>query len=235
MAGRPCRQLVTGIDAIRFCPYPDAPSRTVDCYSYGRRSDSTHRALLDMARQRDFFYIHDTANAFSVIDATEHRALLANIAKRSRYLIAYTHNANPAALAITGGEECIGPRFFEGTAAGSVLLGVAPNCPEFQEELGWSDALIPIPFEARNIEEILKALDAQPDRLQRARVNNVLGALEKNDWAHRWRDLLGVVGLKPCDGLGRRLLRLRALADHARADLPVSAPRSEGWRPEPQA
>ncbi|HXI58228.1 MAG TPA: hypothetical protein VNO55_19310, partial [Polyangia bacterium] len=35
--GRPCHLIRVGVDAIRFCPYPDPPARVVDCYSFGRR------------------------------------------------------------------------------------------------------------------------------------------------------------------------------------------------------
>jgi len=47
--------LPAGIDTIFFCPYPDPPERFIDVLSIGRRSDTTHQALLRMAQENKSF------------------------------------------------------------------------------------------------------------------------------------------------------------------------------------
>ena len=95
--GVPCRYLPLGVDVLRFSPYPDVPPRMIDVCNIGRRSAVTHAALLAMARERSLFYYYDTVAAsgrgrkqrtFRVSDPEEHRLLLANLLRRSRYYIA---------------------------------------------------------------------------------------------------------------------------------------------------
>src|SRR5690348_4288067 len=58
--GNKCFFLPPGVDAIRFCPYPELPKRVVDVYSIGRRSEVTHQALLKMAKEGSIFYVYDS-------------------------------------------------------------------------------------------------------------------------------------------------------------------------------
>ena len=77
--GRPCHFLPLGIDALRFCPVPDNPARTIDVYSIGRRAQDEHRALLASAERGKMLYVYDTVADFDVVDTREHRVLLANL------------------------------------------------------------------------------------------------------------------------------------------------------------
>ena len=83
-----CLYLPGAIDAFRFCPYPDPPKRSIDLLSIGRRSERTHRALLEIAQRENFFYMYDTFSNLAAYDLNQHRMLLTNMAKRSRYFIA---------------------------------------------------------------------------------------------------------------------------------------------------
>ena len=217
ITGRPCHLIHVGVDAIRFCPHPNPPARVIDCYSFGRRSKPVHEALLRLAggNERRFFYVHDTVNNFAVDDPLAHRRLTAELIKRARYFIAFKHNLN--ATNQTGGDEALGSRLYEGVAGGAIVLGVAPDCPEFSTQFDWADALIPIPFDAADMGAILRELDAQAPRLARARAGNLLGALRRHDWAHRWSTILETVGLPAQEGLHRRDERLRALAREVEA------------------
>jgi hypothetical protein len=53
--GRRCVYLPPGVDAMLFCPYPNPPTRVIDVYSIGRRSEVTHQRLLRMAREKRSF------------------------------------------------------------------------------------------------------------------------------------------------------------------------------------
>ncbi|MDP3719099.1 MAG: glycosyltransferase [Acidobacteriota bacterium] len=214
--GRPCHVLPGAVDAVRFCPGRPAPPRCVDVYSMGRRSEVTHRALLAQAEGGGSFYLYDTASGFDVIDPREHRRLLANLIKRSRYFIAYRHNANISG--ITGGQEELGARLFEGTAGGAVLLGQPPDCDAFREHFDWDDAVVPIALDAYDIAQSLAELDAQPERIAKIRQLNVVNSLLRHDWAHRWQRILEVADLPPGPKLPKRVDELRFLAAHVRAD-----------------
>lgn len=208
---RPCLYVPPGIDALKFCPYPEPPLRSVDVYSIGRNSQITHKALLKMARQKEIFYIYDTTIRKETAWPSEHRSLIANIAKRSRYFL-----VNPAKIDRrfeTGGQNEIGFRYFEGAAAGTVMIGESPRTDVFKEHFGWTDSVIHVPFDSPNIAGILDKLDSQPQRMAEARKNNVVQSLLRHDWAYRWNTILNLADLKPDASLIDRLDSLKKLAE----------------------
>ena len=208
---RPCLYVPPGIDAIKFCPYPNPPLRSVDVYSIGRNSQVTHKALLKMVEQQGIFYVYDTITRKETESHREHRSLIANIAKRSRYFL-----VNPAKIDRpfeTGKQSEIGFRYFEGAAAGTVMIGEHPETEIFREHFGWPDSVIRTPFDSPDIAEILADLDSQPDRIANARKNNIIQSLLRHDWAYRWNTILNVAGLKPSTALTDRLKYLKNLAE----------------------
>lgn len=221
MIGRPCFYMPPGVDAIAFCPYPNPPVRSIDVYNLGRRSPITHKSLLRMAGNKHIFYIYDTIKRLHTFCPTQHRDLITNIAKRSRYFI--TNAAKSDRQFETNGQSEIGFRFLEGAAAGTVMIGVPPNNHAFREYFDWPDAVIPIPFHAPNMPEILAGLDAQPQRLRQARTNNITNALLRHDWAHRWSNILNITGLSPAPALAVRKTHLEQLAEMA-GDYHLSPP-----------
>jgi hypothetical protein len=53
---------------LRFCPYPDAPVRSITAYAMGRRAPASHVALLERARRdRSFFYLYDSASLHELV------------------------------------------------------------------------------------------------------------------------------------------------------------------------
>src|ERR1700738_1115668 len=180
IVGRPCTYLPLAVDVLRFAPYPHAPPRAIDVCNIGRRSPVTHAALLRLARERRIFYYYDTVRAsgeggkqmtFRVNHASEHRPLLARQLQRSRYYLANRARVNEPEI-IEGKEE-ISSRFYEGVAAGTGLLGEAPRGAAFRKQFGWQDAVIRLPFDSPDAGEILEALDADPQRIERIRRENV--------------------------------------------------------------
>ena len=77
--------LPAGVDTLRFCPYPNPPTRSFDVLSIGRRAPVTHKSRLRMASEEGKFYVYDTIDALKTYDLEEHRLMTANLAKRSRY------------------------------------------------------------------------------------------------------------------------------------------------------
>jgi len=209
--GRKCVFLPPGVDSILFCPYPEPPRRVVDVYSIGRRSEITHRALLKMASEGSLFYLHDSIAGDQAINSKEHRALFADVAKRSRYFI-----VNPGLIdrpEKRGNQIEIGNRYFEGAASGTIMIGERPNNGEFESLFSWPDALIHLPYESSEINTIINELDRQPEKQERIRRTNVAQALMQHDWAYRWETMLKTVGLEPMPELLQRKERLRNIAE----------------------
>jgi hypothetical protein len=208
--GRPCAFLPPGVDAILFCPYPTMPRRVIDVYSIGRRSTRVHEILLQMAKTNDLFYLHDSIDG-SVINSQEHRALFANVAKRSRYFI-----VNPGAIdqpERRGNQIEIGNRFFEGAASGTIMLGERPNNEEFKRLFDWPDAVIHVPYDSCHIEKTIKTLDEDSKRRDVIRLTNVIQTLRRHDWVYRWEKILKAVNLESTQGMEERKERLRKLVE----------------------
>jgi len=206
-----CIFLPPGVDTLRFCPYLNPPKRTVDVYSIGRRSAITHRAFMKMAAEDSLFYLHDSISPDHVLDPTEHRILLANVSKRSRYFI-----VNPGLIDrpdIRGVQIEIGNRYFEAAASGSILLGERPLSGEFDKFFDWPDALIDLPYDSPDVDKILKELDKQPERQNAMRQMNMQQALLRHDWVYRWEAILKAAGIAPLPQLEARKEHLRSLAE----------------------
>jgi hypothetical protein len=207
-----CVFLPPGVDAIRFCPLPNPPERVVDVYSIGRRSEITHRALLKMTVDEKVFYLHDTMSPDQVSDATEHRQLFANIAKRSRYFI-----VNPGLIDrkdIRGEQIEIGNRYFEGAAAGTIMLGERPDNAEVDKLFNWPDSMIQVPYNSPDIDKIISSLDRDPEKLNEMRYMNVRQTLLQHDWLYRWEAILRATGLEPMPELSDRKRILLNLAEN---------------------
>jgi len=216
----PCVFMPVGVDCLTFVPYPVFPARTIDCFSMGRRSEATHQGLLELSRDKDFFYVYDTFAKFPLASWREHRMLTASMMARTRYFVAY----KPALRTdvFVGSDECLAGRFFEGTAGGAVVIGVPPDCKEYYENFNWPDATIEIPYECRNIGDILVELDEQPERLARVRRTNMIQCLLRHDWMYRWRSILERVGLEPPGDATRRESRLHEVVERLQSAAPDS-------------
>ncbi len=171
-----------------------------------------------MAEQKKIFYIYDTIIRKETARPAEHRSLIANIAKRSRYFL-----VNPAKIdqrSETCGQTEIGFRYFEGAAAGTVMIGEHPKTEAFEEHFSWPDSVICTPFDSPNIAEILAELDSKSVRIAEARKNNIIQSLLRHDWAYRWSTILNIAGLKSTVGLKEQLEYLKKLAEEIKKKLP---------------
>jgi hypothetical protein len=209
--GRKCVFLPPGIDAISFCPYPDAPERFIDVCSIGRRSETTHQALLKMARADGLFYLHDSISGNQAINAREHRALFVNVAKRTRYFL-----VNPGLIdqpEKRGNQIEIGNRYFEGAASGAIMIGERPQNEEFEKLFDWPDAVTQLAFGSREIDTVIKRLNRDRERQEFARRTGVAQALKRHDWVYRWETILRFVGLQPTQRALARKEHLGKLAE----------------------
>jgi hypothetical protein len=223
LSGVPVTYVPFAVDVLRFAPSSPSGERPIDMCNIGRRSSVTHEALLEVSKSREFFYYYDTVSAgedrkqrtFRVDSAREHRMLLASLLQRSRYFIANRGRVNePRFLA---GRDEISARFYEGAAAGTVMLGEAPCIDEFAHQFDWPDAVISLPFDSAGVGEFLRELDADPSRLARIRLDNVLNAAARHDWVYRLGTIIETIGAKPSRRGEERLGKLESLAGRLRA------------------
>jgi hypothetical protein len=215
--GRRCHFLPYGVDAIRFSPYPNPPARVIDVYSLGRRLDGLHRTLLKFTAERNMFYVYETLQAGAenlVSNHRQHRELLANQIKRSRYFLVAPGKVNLPQE--TRGQIEVPARFYEGAAAGTVMIGQAPDCELFRQLFDWKDAVIAIDANSSDVADVLTELADQPERLWEASRRNAAEALLRHDWSYRWKQILAIAGLEPTPQLELREKRLKELADVAR-------------------
>jgi hypothetical protein len=237
---RPVTYLPLATDVFKFSPWPNYAARAIDVANIGRRSAKTHAALLQLARERRLFYYYDTVAAsgvdrrqrtFRVDDAAEHRTMYASLLQRSRYFFANRAHINDPE--ITKGRHEISARYYEGAAAGVVMIGEPPETEQFRREFDWDDAVIRVPFDSPDIGAILAELDRDPERLDAARRNNVFNAAQRHDWVHRLRDVFDTLRIAPTDAMRERERRLQAMAAMVRgavADPTALRPRFGGAR-----
>jgi hypothetical protein len=164
-----------------------------------------------MVRDDGLFYLHDSIGGSQAINSKEHRMLLANVAKRSRYFI-----VNPGLIDqphFRGNQIEIGNRYFEGAAAGAIMVGERPKNDEFERLFDWPDAMLHLPYDSREIDVLIKSLNDDQQRQTRMRRNGIVQALMRHDWVHRWEAVLTAIGLEPLRAARERKERLRKLAD----------------------
>lgn len=215
-----CQYMPPAIDTLRFCPYPQLPSRSIDVLSLGRRSAVTHKKLIEMAKAKEIFYVFDSTNGNEFRDYEEHRALISNFLKRAKYFL-----VNPGKIDLrhsTGEEDLIANRYFEGAASGTVMIGENPRNNDFKELFSWPDPVIPFPYDSSGIGEIIDEMNRRPDLQHRTRIGNIVGSLHNHDWAHRWEVILKQAGLDPHPKLLRRKEHLSKLASEVER-LPVDS------------
>jgi hypothetical protein len=204
--GRRCHYVPGAVDTLRFAPYPCSPDRVIDVYSVGRRIDAVHQVLLDLVARQQIFYLYDTlqTGASRAFDHRQHRELYGNVAKRSRlFMVA------PSKV-----------RYYEGAAAGAVMIGQVGDSQPFREMLGWPDAVVHARSDGSDAKDVVLGLLSEPDRLRGIAQRNVQESLLRHDWIYRWRRILEIAGIPIHPRTESREVTLRRLA--ARAGLGVS-------------
>jgi spore maturation protein CgeB len=231
-ANRPCFWLPGGVDTLRFSPFSYPTARTVDVYSIGRRYEGIHQEMLKAAARGEIFYVHDThgnGGLTKVYDYRQHRQLFANIAKRSRFFTVGAAKMNQSDY--TKGQVEIGYRYYEGAAAGTVMVGDAPKSDSYRELFGWPDAVIEIQPDGSDVMAVLGELGSEPERMAAISRRNAREALLRHDWSYRWSEMFRIAGIEPSPRTATREQRLSDLADlSSRADQPLNSLAHTGFK-----
>jgi len=210
--GRKCHWVPSAVEVTHFNPYPNFPDRAIDAVSVGRRFEGIHDALRNAAARQGLFYLYDTliGTSIKVRDYSQHREMLANTLKRSKFFVVGPGMMGEAAVAA---EPIVGLRFYEGTAAGAVLIGQAPDCPAFRTLFGWPNVVIEMHPDGSDTLEILRNLMAEPDRMRTISRRNAFEAAHRHDWVYRWKQIYELAGLSPTPAMESRVRCLHSLAE----------------------
>jgi hypothetical protein len=141
--------------------------------------------------------------------------MLATLLKHSRYFIANRSYVNRPEF--TADREEIASRFFEGLAAGTVMLGEAPRTQAFKQHFDWPDAVIYVPFDSPGIGRILADLNEDRQRVLQIGRRNASQAALRHDWLHRIETVFYTLGLQPTEAMQARAQILRQFASQAMA------------------
>lgn len=208
-----CHFVPAAVDAIRFSPHPKPPDRPIDMYSIGSTWEGFHKTMLQLAAKKRLFYVYDTFKAADtkVKKHQQHREMFANMVKRSRYFLVAPARMNATKLIKDQVE--VGYRYYEGSAAGAIMIGQAANCEFFNRMFDWPDSVIEIKPDGSDLEEVLSELSNQPKRLLEISLRNAKEAILRHDWVYRWKQILNIAGLKPTPELEIREKRLKQMAE----------------------
>jgi Glycosyl transferases group 1 len=223
-ADRSCFWLPGGVDALRFSPFSHPTPRIVDVYSIGRRYEGIHREMLRAAALGDIFYVHDThvgGGLTNVYAHRQHRELFANIAKRSRYFMVASAKMDQSDH--TQEQVEVGYRYYEGAAAGTVMIGDVPDCEAYGELFGWPDAVVQVQPDGSDAIAVLDELGSNPERMAAISRRNAKEAVLRHDWSHRWNEMFRIVGIEPSPRKAAREQSLNQLAEvSSSADQPLN-------------
>ena len=211
----PVTYMTWGTDTALFNPFPNPPRRVIDICRIGEMPSQTHDALLDHADQTGTYYSYSTVNGLMTAPSHRaHRRNYAGILKRSKYFITYLAKVAQTAERIA--QEEFGLRYIEAVATGAVMVGDRPSNPAFTEYFGWEDSVVEAPHGSSDMLPVIKALDADPARVERIRRRNICEALHRHDHLHRWEKVLQIAGLEERPQMAIRRARLDDLTHMAK-------------------
>ena len=144
--------------------------------------------------------------------------MLADILRRTKYFI--TNPAKFTEMGANSGQDEVGSRYFEGAAAGAILVGKPPSSPVFSYYFPHDDAVVEVPYDGSGLPMLYDELESDAERTNRIRTDNLRQSLLHNDWAYHWKDVLTKLGLEPLPQLTSRFELLRNLADKLPNDIP---------------
>lgn len=191
-----CAYVPQGVDADVMINTGNPPERVIDFSYPGRRVAALHHQIKGICSENDLFYNFDTAlgQELFVDDYKEHRRQYSSLLNRTKYSIALPAKSNVPEQ--TGGIQEIAYRYFEFTAAGTIVLGAKPNNQWFENNFNWENAIVPLGDSGSAIAESIK--DFENDKAYQLSVSNrnKQQALLQHDWVYRFSTMLGQLGLE---------------------------------------
>lgn len=203
------RLMYIGIDNLKFFPAPNT-TRDIYIYSIGRRDENYHKNLKRFCKEKNALYIYDTLSNYLTNDLVDHRAAYANMLKHSNYFVVSPGKFN---YYINNSKCEIGSRYFEGSAAGAILIGEKPINSQ-NETIFCSENFVEyLPNDYEELKNSIYELDQNLEKKIKIRRNNIINSLKVNDWLYRWEKVLAEAGLKPIDKFYKRKEKLSKLVE----------------------
>ena len=174
--------------ATNTFPLSEYPSqRSIDILSYGRTDKQTH-ALLQQFNHPDSqrLYMHSTFSGSEVYNVRDHVALLKRLLERSKISLCFEGGQ----LERFRGRSPLLYRWFEGWAAGCVIVGKKPLDSGVETLMGWQDSTLGIPDHPDEVIPFFEALLQDETRLEEISRRNYVECRLRHDWRYRLRDML---------------------------------------------
>jgi hypothetical protein len=203
----PVAMVPLAADVIKFgSPKSD---RFIDLMGYGRQ-DNEHSRLFEnafnLSKSNHIYYHTGHMTIERINDFYAHRRLFWKLLCNSRIALAYDPlKTNPLRFTFS----FVGQRWFECIAAGCLIVGRRPSCPEMGKLFHWEDATLELPEEKMNLIPFIEDLLNDHQRLQSAHRRNYLHALTTHDWHYRLAEILEHLSLPQPVPLQRALAQLQ--------------------------
>lgn len=186
-----------------------AADRSIDVIGYGRQPTEQSRLLAQTYNEPGssrIYYHTDHSHSWCVRDHLQQRRLFWRILGRSR--ISLTYDAFVLDKGTRSPFPFVGQRWFESLAAGCMVVGRQPACPEAADLLCWEDCVIDSPEDPADLVPLLEELLSDEDRLRTVHQRNYAESLARHDWRHRLGDMLDILGVPHPGALASALQRL---------------------------
>ncbi|MEO0850511.1 MAG: hypothetical protein AAFY04_03765, partial [Pseudomonadota bacterium] len=155
----PVEYMPLSVDGEAWAPCGPRPlkDRVIDLCAIGTMDTLSHDTLYDWAEETGRFYSYTTTGVANyAVSHHMHRQYLADTLQRSKFFFTYMAKRGFNQRAA---QEEFGPRYFEGAAAGAILLGDAvTNNAAYRANIDWEDAVFEVPFSSADLPEIIEAL-----------------------------------------------------------------------------
>lgn len=184
-------------------------NRWIDVMGYGRQFAPHSQILEDTYNKLESKRIYYHTNHLSIQKINnfyEHRRMFWKLLNNSHIALAYDVLTTPSERFIF---SFVSQRWFECLAAGCMIIGRRPVCPEMNDLFNWEDATIEVPEDANSLIPFVEDLLNDKERLQSVCNRNYLNALGRHDWRYRIADMLNHLGLEQPIPLQRSLGNLQ--------------------------
>ncbi|MBC7787869.1 MAG: glycosyltransferase family 1 protein [Methylophilaceae bacterium] len=189
-----------------------SPTKAIDVMGYGRQDPKCSDLLSEAFNQphtNKIYYHTDHFNIPTINDTYTHRRFFWQLLRASKIALAFD------ALAANNNNRFrfsfVGQRWFESTAAGCVIVGKRPTCPEMDILFPQTQSTIDIPDEQSQIIPFFEGLLNEPAMLTKIGRDNYEYALEKNNWRHRVADMLNIAKIAHPTALNDELRALKEI------------------------
>lgn len=166
-------------------PFENRSDRPIAVTGFGRQHALTVNCIADRLNRScssEFFYNTNYMEQGRMLDSDRYRSMFWQILRKTRISLAFDHlSTHPTSAKLS----YIGPRWFESLAAGTVLVGRAPNSDDRFRLLNWKDATIDLPENPYLAPDVIEELLRDEERLREVSKRNLKEMYGGHDWRHR--------------------------------------------------